>query len=63
MFAKEGVNEWIENDNIIMREIIISRNLINYKGFGLFRYDSLFNKDEYTNNTFKELENMKKVLK
>jgi len=63
LFAKEGVNEWIENDNIIMREIIISRNLINYKGFGLFRYDSLFNKDEYTNNTFKELENMKKVLK
>lgn len=63
IFAKEGVNEWIENNNIIMREIIISRNLINYKGFGLFRYGSLFNRDEYTTNTSKELENMKKILK
>ena len=63
MYAKEGIKEWVINNNMIMREIIISRNLVNYKGFSLFRYDNLFNKDEYTSNTLKELENLKKILK
>lgn len=62
-FADKGFNEWVLNDDIIMREIIISRNIKNYKGFSLFRYDNIFNKDIYTKNTKSELENMKKVLK
>ncbi len=62
-FAKDGMYEWLNNDDIIMREIILSRNLLNYKGFALFRYDNIFNTDNYNPNSIKELENMKKILK
>lgn len=61
-WARIGADEWINNDNIIMREIILSRNLDKYKGFSLFRYDYLFNEEFYTTTTLKEIENMKKVL-
>ena len=62
-YAKNGFNEWIENDNIIMKEIILSRNLKNYKGFSLFRYDNIFDSDTYSSTSLKEIENLKKVLK
>lgn len=61
-YAKSGVNEWIDNDNIIMREIMLSRNLKYYQGFSLFRYDYLFNEELYTNTTMLEKENIKKIL-
>ena len=62
-WARSGYEEWINNSDIIMREIILSRNLKYYSGFSLFRYDYLFNDSMYTNNTLLEIENMKKVLK
>ena len=62
-YAKEGRDEWILNDNIIMREVLLSRNLKNYKGFSLFRYDSLFDVNHYTNNSLEELNNLKKIIK
>ncbi len=62
-YAKSGINEWIDNNNVIMREILLSRNLKHYKGFSLFRYDYLFDNSLYTNTTMFEIENMKKVLK
>lgn len=62
-YAKEGRKEWVENDDIIMREVLLSRNLKNYKGFSLFRYDSIFKEDEYTLTTRFELENLKKIIK
>ena len=62
-YAKEGRDEWLNNDNVIMREIFLSRNLKNYKGFSLFRYDSLFDNKNYTVNTISEIENMKKIIK
>lgn len=61
-WAKSGKNEWLENDNIIMREIVLSRNLEQYVGFSLFRYDFLFDENLYTTMTMMEIENMKKVL-
>lgn len=61
-YAKSGFNEWIDNDNIIMREILLSRNLKNYKGFSLFRYENIFNEEIYTNTSIKEIENLKKIL-
>ena len=57
LYAKEGIDEWLNNNDIIMREIIMSRNLKNYKGFVLFRYGNLYNE-----KCQKELENVKKVL-
>lgn len=62
-FAKNGMNEWIENDDIIMREVLLSRNLEGYQGFSLFRYDYLFNSDLYTHTTMVEMKNMKKIIK
>lgn len=61
-WAMSGSNEWIENNDIIMREIVLSRNLDKYDGFSLFRYDYIFSKDKYTDVTLKEIENIKKVL-
>ena len=62
-YAKDGNTEWMYNDDIIMREIILSRNLKNYKGFALFRYDNLFDTSNYNSNSLNEIENMKKILK
>ena len=62
IYAKDGVNEWIYNDNIIMKEIIISRNISKYNGFVLFRYDNIFDTNMYTNNSIKEIENLKKII-
>lgn len=61
-WAKTGMYEWLENDDIIMREIMLSRNLDKYEGFALFRYDYLFNEDMFTNKTMGEIENIKKVI-
>ena len=42
---------------------IVSRNINNYMGFGLFRYDYLFSEDKINDNTLLEIENIKKVIK
>lgn len=63
VFAKEGKFEWINNDNIIMREVFLSRNIKNYGGFSLFRYGYLFDNDLYSTTTVKEIENMNKIIK
>lgn len=62
-YAKDGREEWINNNDIIMREVILSRNLKNYKGFALFRYDNLFDEEIYTTTSKDELENLKKIIK
>lgn len=62
-YAREGKDEWILNNNIIMREVLLSRNLKNYKGFSLFRYDNIFDVNHYTNNSLEELNNLKKIIK
>lgn len=62
-YAKEGSSEWIENNDIIRKQIIIARNNKKYSGFSLFRYDSLYNKEYYTMTTEKELKNLDSILK
>lgn len=62
-YALEGSNEWILNNDIIMKEIIVSRNLSHYKGFAIYRYDYLFNKELETSTTMNEIKNIKKILK
>lgn len=61
-YAKSGINEWIENDDIIMRQVLLSRNTSHYDGFSIFRYDSLFlegQTEEVMNN---EIKNLKKII-
>ena len=60
-YAKEGSNEWLEYNNIIAREVVLSRELSNYSGFAIFRYDSIFGTN-LTDVTFKEKENLKNIL-
>lgn len=62
-YAKEGRDEWVLNNNIIMREVLLSRNLKNYRGFSLFRYDNLFESSYYNENSIGEIENLKKIIK
>jgi len=45
-YAGSGINEWTENSNIIGKQIQISRNISNYIGFSLFRYDFLVESDK-----------------
>lgn len=62
-YAKDGSNEWLIKDDIIMREVLLSRNINNYRGFSLFRYNNIFNENTFTNNTVNEKENLKKIIK
>lgn len=41
-YAKNGKYEWIENDNIIKKQIQVARNLTNCIGYSIFRYDYFF---------------------
>ena len=45
-WAGKGINEWIENKNIIKRQIIEARKKENYQGFYIFRYEYLITKKE-----------------
>lgn len=60
-YAGNGNKEWIEHNNIIQNQILVARNMSNYSGFSLFRYDNYFNnKNE---NMVLEVENFRKVIK
>lgn len=61
-YAGTGENEWIENNDIIKKEILISRNTSEYGGFSLFRYDYIFNEEKRNENILKEIENIKEIL-
>lgn len=62
-YARDGKDEWINNNNIIMKEIIYSRNITNYKGFSLYRYDNIFDESNFTNTSYSELKSVKRILK
>ncbi len=61
-YAKEGKEEWLLYNNIIMREILVSRPLSKYGGFAIFRYDSIFG-TKLNQQAFLEKENLKSILK
>lgn len=60
-YAGSGENEWLENSDIIKKQVIISRNVENYKGFYIFRYEYLFNIHNNA-NLEKEVENLRKLI-
>ena len=49
-YAGSGKNEWIENSNIIKKQIQVSRNITAYKGFSFFRYDFLIDDKQNVKN-------------
>ena len=60
-YALSGKDEWVHGEDIIRKEVLVSRNLSQYEGFSLFRYDSLFG-EEPTELVSLELENLKEAL-
>lgn len=60
-FAGKGENEWLEETDIIKKQIITARNKENYKGFYIFRYEYLFNIHN-NENLNKEVENLKSLI-
>lgn len=48
-YAGTGKNEWIENSNILKKQIQVSRNLNCYIGFSVFRYDYFIDIKENVN--------------
>lgn len=62
LYAKKGREEWINNYDIIKRQILHIREQNNDSGFSIFRYDHLFNPNNYTENTVKEVENLNSIL-
>ena len=62
-YAKEGKNEWVENDDIIKRQIEYCRNLSKYKGYSIYRYDYYFNSSSYNKTVLQEINNIKSIVK
>lgn len=52
-YARSGKEEWMKSNNIIKKQVLVSRNLSNYRGFSLFRYEYIFGSDL---NTYQILE-------
>lgn len=61
-YAGSGKNEWIDNDDILKKQIIISRNKNNYEGFSIFRYDFLFNEEKQNDIMTGEISNIKAIM-
>lgn len=61
-YALSGKNEWIENNDIINRQIVYSRGVSNYSGFSLFRYDYIFNENKHNMNTKEEIKHVKEII-
>ena len=62
-YAGNGKYEWVNNKDIIAKQIIYSKTLNHYQGFTLFRYEYLFNENLFNNNTKEELSNVLNLTK
>lgn len=61
-YALSGKEEWKTHQNIIMRQIIVSRGVPHYQGFSIFRYEYLFGEKYETESVLKERESLQKLL-
>lgn len=60
-YAGSGKNEWINNSDMLSRQIDLAEKLDNYGGVAIFRYGSLFDPDpSAAKQVNAELENIKK---
>jgi len=61
-YAGTGKEEWKTSNDIIKKQILVSRGMSNYNGFVIYRYNNLFNKSPNANMK-KEITNLKELLK
>ena len=58
-----GKREWINNNDILARQIVAARNEEKYSGFALYRYDSLYNPVSGVKNAVRaERENLLEIM-
>ena len=61
--GENGKNEWINNNDILSRQIISARSDSKYSGFALYRYDSLYNPSAEVKNAVRaERANLDRIL-
>lgn len=59
--GKSGKNEWLNNNDIISRQMALAKTLGNYGGVALYRYDSIFNPtSDVAKQVGKEVDNIRK---
>lgn len=59
--GKSGKNEWLDNSDIISRQMTLAKTLGNYGGVALYRYDSIFNPtSDVAKQVGKEVDNIRK---
>lgn len=58
--AGSGINEWVNNDNIITEQVNIIRNKKLY-GYVLFRYDYMYNKSKMNQKSVNEMLSLQKL--
>lgn len=62
-YAGSGKNEWIENNDILSRQVKAARNEDNYGGFAIYRYDSIYNPvSSVAEAVGKEYDSLKKFM-
>ncbi len=62
-WAGTGKNEWIHNNDLLARMVKTARNQNSYKGFALYRYDSLFAPEQGVRaHVGTEFQNLKSLL-
>ncbi len=62
--AGAGVNEWVNNSDVLAREVAAARKKSHYEGFALYRYDSLFKPEASVSAAVgRELGNLEGILK
>ena len=59
-YALDGKNEWVENTDIIKREVEEAMKVSKYKGFYIFRYENLFSSSN--DNMKEEVKNLKDLI-
>ena len=62
-YAGSGSKEWIDNVDILKRQIVYAMGVSNCVGFSIFRYDHFYNIDKQNENMKLEVENVRAVIK
>ena len=58
-----GKKEWINNNDILARQVSAARNESKYSGFALYRYDSIYNPASGVKNAVRtERENLLEIM-
>jgi len=61
--GENGKREWIENNDILARQIIAARNRSRYSGFALYRYDSVYKPGSSVKNAVAaEIKNLLEIM-